>query len=230
MAYPAPFLRLVMYGSLYTDIFNMGLNFVPSPVGGPTVPEPDTAMLDLIHPVLSNWWDDTTPSTGPGFISQAKLQGFKLNRIGTDGRYMDPVTHEHVYTTPINGPTASFYAPQLTAAVSLRTTVERGLASKGRIYLPPVGALNSLGSDGRLSITQATELATAVRRLLVELNAAMLSWGGGDAPAVVGVASDRGASGQFRIVSKVACGRVVDTMRSRRNSLDEGYVEAAALP
>lgn len=230
MPYPGQFHRLVIYGSLFSDIFNTSLTFVPVPQGDTTINEPDTALLNAFAPIIENWWNDTTVATGPSIIVQAQLRGFKLNRIGPDGRYVDPVTHEHVYPSPILGAVNSNLPPQNSPAVSLRTSVDRGLASKGRMYLPPVGAFASLSNDGRLSITQATELATAVRRLCSELNNAQNTWGGGGAThGVVGIASDRGA-GAFRIVSRVACGRVVDTIRSRRNALDEDYQEAAPLP
>lgn len=230
MSYPGQFLRLVIAGSLYTDIFNTSLNFVPTPQGATTIDEPDDALLALIAPVLENWWNDTVTVDGPGIIVQAQLRSFKLNRIGPDGRYVDPVTHEHIYPAPILGAVNSQYPPQLSPAVSLRTAVERGLASKGRMYLPPVGSIGQLGADGRLAVGQAEDIATSVRRLAVELNTAMNTWGGGGtASPVIGIASSVGA-GAFRIVNRIACGRVVDTIRSRRNALDEDYQEAADLP
>ena len=229
MTYPGSFHRLVVYGTLYTDIFNFSLTFVPSAGDGDFVGEPNTALLDAFAPLISNWWDDTVTVDGPGIITQAKLVGFKLNRIGPSGRYADDVTHEHVYAAPILGAVNSTYPPQNAVAVTVRTAVERGLASKGRFYLPPVGAFGSLATDGRMSITQAQDIADACKRLITSLNAAEAAWDdGGEGRGTVGVASDRGI-GMFRIATHVSVGRVVDTMRSRRSSLAEEPVESAAL-
>ena len=229
MVYPGHFHKLVVFGTLYSDIFNFSLNFVPGVPTGDFIAEPDDALLALFAPILSNWWDDTTTVDGPGLILQAKLVGFKLNRIDTFGRYNDETTHEHIYTTPISGAVNSTYPPQNAVAVTLRTDADRGLASKGRFYLPPVGSFGTLGADGRLSVTSATDIGDAARRLIAALNAAEATWGGGsEGYGTVGVASDRGA-GRFRIATHVSVGRVVDTIRSRRSALAEEPVDSAPI-
>lgn len=229
MTYPGTFHKLVVYGTLYADIFNFSINFVPAAGDGDFVQQPNQALLDAFAPILSNWWDDTTTTDGPGIILQAKLVGFKLNRIGPSGRYVDEETHEHVYTTPISGAVNSTYPPQNSVAVTLRTAVDRGLASKGRFYLPPVGSFGTLGADGRLSTTSAQDIADAAKRLLTSLNAAEAAWDdGGEGRGVAGVASDRGV-GKFRIATHVSVGRVVDTMRSRRSSLAEEPIDSLPL-
>lgn len=230
MSYPGQFWRLVMYGTLYSDIFNCSLTFVPTPLGATTIEEPDTALMEALATKIGDWWNDTSTTAGPGIITSAILQGFKLNRIGADGRYVDATTHEYVYPTPVPGATGSFYPPQLTLVASLRSSVERGPANRGRIYLPPTTSAGTVANDGRTSVVNATNQATAVRRLLVDLNAAINLWdGGGSASPVAGIASNVGA-GTFRIISRVEVGRVVDTIRTRRNALDEDYQAAAALP
>jgi len=160
--------------------------------------------------------------TGPGFQSDHKLVSIKLNRIGTDGRYVDSVAREHIYPTPVAGGYSAALgakvAPQLAQVVTLRTRLERGRGSKGRIYLPGNITMDSVQTDGRLTAANALLSAQAVRSLIVSLNSNYTLIGR------VGVASNAGA-GKFEHVTATACGRVLDTMRSRRSSLAEDYQE-----
>jgi hypothetical protein len=65
--------------------------------------------------------------------------------------------------------------------------------------------------------TDATNYAIGVRQLIAGINDVMLT---SSIQAVAGVASKAGA-GAFQTVVQVSVGRVVDTMRSRRNKIQE---------
>lgn len=216
MPYPGQFHRLVMIGSLYSDTFNCTLSIVPSALGELGMPAVGDATLASVAAAVSAWWNHGTTAMSSGTISAAKLTGIKLNRIGVDGRYVDPVTYEHTYPTPIASGVSSNEAPQLAVAITLRTAIERGRASKGRFYLPPTVAVTALGTDGRSTVAQALAQANGAKALITSLNSIYTAIGR------VGVASDAGA-GRFEHVTHVSVGRVPDTMRSRRSTQDEDY-------
>jgi hypothetical protein len=218
MAYPGMFHRLVIAGSLYNDIWNTSLSIVPPSGSGSGMPAVTDARLAAVAADVSNWW------TGGGAfglipISSASVKSIKLNRIGPDGLYQDNETKEHIYPVPLVGGGSPGAPPQLAVVATLRTDVERGLASKGRMYLPPCAGFTSMQADGRAQAGDALRVAGRVINLVQFLNT---TYG---ADGKVGVASST-RGGAFRIVQRVTVGRVVDTMRSRRSTQIEAPVGA----
>lgn len=211
MPYPKAFHRLVIFGTLYNDTWATSLSIVPNGLGELGMPQVDPTTLSAVATIVNTgWWQKSVGTGGANVIGSARLTGIKLNRIGPDGKYVDQQAMTHMYPTPIIGNGGSaIIAPQLTTVVTLRTAVERGRGSKGRMYLPPVANMASLSSDGRLETAQAVLVAAAAATLVNGLNA---YYGSGK----VGVASNVG-SGAFNHVTALTVGRVVDTMRSRRN-------------
>lgn len=229
MVYPSSFYRMVAIGDLYGDNFNFSLAIVPIGDFGNTIPAVSTALVTAVGVAVSTWFGNSTSNTGPALTAGAHLTSVKLNRINAAGKYQDDVTKEYVVEPPRAGSEATYPAAQLAAVVTLKTSVERGLASKGRFYLPPSFLFNFLGSDGRLTTTQAGNLSGAAVELINKINQAVLDVRGPIDLMRVGVASNVG-SGQFRQVTKVGVGRVPDTMRSRREGLVEERVDLPVLP
>lgn len=219
MGYSAPFHRLVIIGNLYGDKFNTTLSIGPGVSG--SLPAVSDTLLTNVATAVSTWWPKLTATSGGGcsIINAAQLTSIKLNRISVAGLYADPDAKEHVYTSAIPGgyaPTQPL-APQLTLVATLRGAAERALAGKGRMYLPPSRAITEMAGDGRVSTGYATYHAAGVRELIIALSDAYSS---SSLTGVVGITSKVG-SGAFQPVEKVTVGRVVDTMRSRRNKLAE---------
>lgn len=213
MAYPASFLRLAVIGTLYevesfTWTLSLGRNFS-------TDPAPDVVPQGVIDAVTT-FHTAAEVSTG----ANARLTTIKLNEIGTDGRYVsDGDTVQHDFETPVPGVGTSNLPAQIANAVTLRTAAQRGRASSGRFYYPATGRV--VGSDGRLSAATAGAIAADATALLNSLNAALPGF-------QVGVFSSIG-TGIWRPVTHVEVGRVLDTMRSRRRSIEEERVAGAPL-
>jgi len=224
MSYPAPFHRIVMIGSLYTvDSFNMTLSMIP--VSG-TMPAVTQTLCDNVRAAIATWWPKTIvgiPNTsgGVGIISKAALTSVKVNRIGTDGLYEDADARESILGTPVAGGGSQTLPPQLSMVVSLRGIAPRARAGRGRMYLPPTSVCAAVGTDGRLTTNDALGTAQGARNLFAALNDVYLA---ASITSVVGIASKAG-SGAFQAVDTIGAGRVVDTMRSRRNKLAEDYQE-----
>jgi hypothetical protein len=141
----------------------------------------------------------------------ARLTEIKTAPIGVDGLYTgDPfIKNMNVPGTNNQG---GKYPPQVALAVSLNTAT-RGPRGRGRIFLPAPGAVFG-GDDGAISASDATEYATRVASLINAIN-------GVSGFGSVAVASSFGGIDQ---VTSVRCGRVYDTIRSRRSSIVEAYV------
>lgn len=209
MVYPQPFLRLVVSGSLFTtEGFSWSLSLLRTSESAVAPNEVPQGVIDAVATF------HTTPSVVIG--TQARLEMIKLNEIGPNGRYTnqgDTVLYE--FDPPVQGTATQNSAPQLSVAVSLGTDARRGRAHAGRFY-PPLSSYQ-LQSDGRISEAQQGLLADAAVTLITDLNDALPNH-------LVGVTSDIG-TGTERLVTHVRVGAVVDTIRSRRTSLDERYVE-----
>jgi hypothetical protein len=139
----------------------------------------------------------------------------------------DVAEHEALITSGNAGAGTTYAPAQISCVLSLRTAVERGLASKGRMYLPTVDGFGIVGpSDGLASASDVTRTSQACSAFITAINAAYVATGGDFLNGKVGVASDKGA-GAFRVVTRVSVGRVPDTMRSRRHSLIENPIYTA---
>lgn len=223
MAYPASFHRLVIIWDAYGDKCNTTLAIIPA--GGAVMPAVSDSLLASIGGYVAAWWALTPASAtkGLGISSSAKLTSVKLNRINTAGHYQDAGTKEHVLSPSIAGPSGGLIPPQLSVVGTLRGVNERAHAGKGRMYLPITAAMiTGMASDGRLTTTSALEHANGVASLVSGLIDLYISAG---VTAVPGIASKAGA-GAFQGVNKISVGRVIDTMRSRRNKLVEAPVHA----
>ena len=218
MPYPGEFVRLVVIGKIYEDDFNFSLSIVPSALGELEMPPVDAPTLASMAGIVSTWFPKLSAANGPDILNDATLVSIKLNRLNASGHYMDPISREHVYPTPIAGGATGNAIPQLTVATSLLTAVPRGRGSRGRYYLPPTLHTTTVGTDGRLTLAQQAQVGVAGKNLIDGINTLYTLIGR------VGVASSAG-SGRFEHVTKVAVGRVVDTMRSRRSKLAEDHYE-----
>jgi hypothetical protein len=209
MAYKQNFLRLVVSGTLYTDEqFSWSMAFIQG--AGGTAPAPETVPDAVVSAITSFWrW--------PSLISKfAQIDTVKLNEIGPDGRYVNSETVVREIVGGIVGVADSvIYPPQVALVVSLDTAIRRGRAHGGRFYLPLPGP--TLLSSGTLAVAEQEKYVDSATTLIEQLNNALQPW-------QVGVVSDIGPGAQQR-VTHVRVGRVLDTMRSRRRSLDEAYIQ-----
>lgn len=153
--------------------------------------------------------------SGAMISSAAMLDYVKFNAI-------DPVTGKYVSTTfsdthflPV--PIAGIDTPapgQNSVAASLTTDLQRGRGHMGRIYLPTGSQPLGVDVNGQMSTGVAVTIASAVAVLLNSMN----NIGGGKVCVFSKI-------GQLTVpVTAVKCGRVVDTQRRRRSSLDDIHV------
>lgn len=213
MAYPSPFLRMVVSGTLFgAERFSWGLSFM----GNFTDPA-ETYPTEVPAGVISAI---TTFHATANIGSAAKIDMIKLNAIGEDGRYVNDDTVFHEFETPISGTGTAPMPPQVSLALTLLTNKSRGRASRGRFYVPAPAL--AISADGRITAAAALNFANMGANLIKSLNTAMPEFR-------VAVFSNVGDGAKSQ-VQAVTCGRVYDTLRSRRRSLDEDRQLSAVDP
>lgn len=162
-------------------------------------------------------------NVGTKISSFAKLAFVKIARIGTDGKYilaapgaqLNPV--ETVIANVAGGAANVVVPNQLAIAVTLATGYSRGLAHKGRFYLPMPTVFPGTDGTGLLSTTDANAIQDQAANWHTAMNVA-------DADYRLAVFSRKAGSPTHRLSTAVHVGRVVDTIRRRRRSLKENYI------
>ncbi len=214
MAFPGPHMLLVIGGKLgavedWTMSLRIG-DFVAQ-----TAAQETAAMATLKQFIGTHWARPDIP------ISQgAKLGFIKYNQIGPDGKYVRNTTNVSDYAPPIVGSNIAPVFPfQISLVATLETSVNRGLASKGRIFLPSP-KYPTVGANMTIDPQNAALAAKWVADLITGIN-------NSDAVGTVMVGSNGFSEkvpdrpGVFRNVTGVNVGTVYDTMRSRRHRLIE---------
>jgi hypothetical protein len=131
---------------------------------------------------------------------------YDVNELGESG----PPRTQWKGDTVATGGTTGHLPPQCALAVSLNG-VSRFSNERGRFYLPSPAV--TAGTAGDIGAGTATDISNSAASFLSAVNTAM----GGPKCAVAST------KGTLTIVTSVRVGRVIDTIRSRRASLDEKY-------
>ena len=232
MPYPNAHGYVSVIGSAYggSEHWQFGFRLDPAPVG-------NQAMADDLAPIIQAWWLGSAPYTAGvdkfGSLNTHTLDEIKVAQVGTDGRYVPEVPSASHFFIPVAAGVTNpgqGQVPQATVVATLRTALPRGLASKGRIFLPPSSEYMP-GADGRLTTGAADHLRDSVLRLIRAVNASALVgnvtiFSKGRGVPTYNAARNRieytyPNPGAKQLVTGVAVGRVVDTQRRRRRSLAE---------
>lgn len=186
---------------------------------------------------VQTWWSQSSGQRF-GSLNTHTLSEIKVSTLDVDGlQFVNVPSGSFFFVPPVAGadvPPAGV-APQNTCAMTLTTSLPRGLASRGRCFLPPSSHLLPQ-SDGRLLAVDAKAMADGFKSLINGINGnpnigdvVVMSRG----RAVRGPALPNGKPtytypnpGVTNIVTGVQCGRVVDTQRRRRRALVEAPVAA----
>lgn len=161
---------------------------------------------------------------GTNICDEAVLEEVKVAPIGPDGLYTgDPVFWEQMPGAGVKGGLQVVPMPfQVSWAISLGTD-RRGPTGRGRFFQPLPAAAIERATGGVPTAAQTGCRASAVT-FLEALNNSPGPDGPGSIRVVV--ASSKGYNSP---VTSVRVGRVLDTIRSRRRSLDESYGPASPI-
>lgn len=161
----------------------------------------------MVGALLSTWTSNT-------YFTEVRLDS-----IGVDGK----ITRDAVFSLVDNGGSTTQYTPVLPPSCAVVATLDtkiRGRSRFGRMYLPILGTRCT--AEGVISTSDQQQILNGFKTFVQDASNAP---GVDDGFAAV-VASGIGG-GSLNEVQEVRIGRAVDTMRSRRRSLDESYLRAS---
>jgi len=179
---------------------------------------------------VANHWETFFENGQHGISNVYRTVEVKLSLINLNGKTdLDEIDY-WTYPTPIEGGSANqALPPQITAAATLTSDFQRGLASKGRMYLPGICFAIS-GTTGKMTGAQTEALNTGFKAFLDGINA------DADIPYNVVLASKGHKlatldadgqpvyeNGRQALVTGCRIGDVYDTQRRRRNDFVETY-------
>jgi hypothetical protein len=145
----------------------------------------------------------------------------KIAKIDANGNTVsDQVYYAYPATTLDGQQGTNPHPPQCTVALTLQSDRPRGLASKGRMYLPGISA--AIGSNGKISTANRDTIALNMKTFFDSIHASI------DVPnqlilAAKGTGPFPALTAQNDYVETIKMGDVVDTQRRRRNGLVESY-------
>lgn len=218
MAYPFAHHKLTVFGTQYsaTETWSFSVRFQ---TGDPSSDIPQLKADEDAAAWLNEW------NTGL-WCNRYAYVGVKWSRIGSDGLVVPgsvPTVSLPAGSGGTPGPEGSgavvHYPPQCTHVATLLTEATGGRARKGRVYLPP--ACQAIDTVGHISSTGADILQDGLAAFLSSVT-------DGETVLAPKVLSNIGAGADNTIVS-VQVGRVVDTQRRRRRSLDEARPAPTAI-
>ncbi len=214
MPYTSQYIQCVIGGNVDagvdTDIWQIGLKVPISP----TFLQGDVPMNQFVTDLEADartWW----AALNGQYAQQTSLSFVKANVIGTDGFYANKsVSFRRDFPEQPGSFGNQTLPSEVAFVVTLLTDAARGLASKGRIYLPAPGQ-GTQNSAGRVSQNFATVARDATAQLVRDV---------GNAPGVdgsegigdVAVMSDV-REGATRVVTGVRTDDTWDTQRRRGN-------------
>lgn len=216
MAFAHKVNRVTISGSMFTNEEQWSTGFYLGNVSADA--EPPTEALAAS---IAAAWETFFKSANAKISQQWASTEVKIATMGTDGKTIPDSPVYHTYPAPFSGANAStVFPPQIALVATLVGPSARGLASKGRMYLPGVNA--GLDSNGRISSTDRLAIATAFRTFI---RAVVDSPETNNVPILA--SKGRLVAGGTGPISKeiisVRVGNVYDTQRRRRNGLAEAY-------
>jgi hypothetical protein len=178
-----------------------------------------TAACDAIL----NAWRTFFTSTTSYVSSQYVTTQCKIAKINTDGHTdLAKVFYGYPATALVGQQGTNTHPPQCTLALTLQSDRPRGLASKGRMYLPGISA--AMQGDGKISAANRDSICLNMKTFFDTIAA------NADVPdTLILAAKGTGPFPEFTaqndFVQTIKLGNVIDTQRRRRNGLVESYVQ-----
>jgi hypothetical protein len=182
---------------------------------------PSQAFADAVRDAWQVFWN-----TGLNSISSSyTFNQVKCARLMPDGHYNagDDVVVSFPATADAGPQAGAPLPPQVACVATLIAGSGKGLAGKGRMYLP--GVSDAVSSSGTFNTAVAQSIATTLATFFNTINASI------DAPGQA-INASKGSKAALYLnmrnvpINGVRVGNVYDTQRRRRNGLSEVYSTA----
>jgi hypothetical protein len=170
--------------------------------------------------ILNAWRTYFASATSYVSLQYATTQ-CKIALINADGHTdLSHVYYDYPATALIGQQGTNTHPPQCSIVVTLQSVRPRGLASKGRMYLPGISA--AMSGNGKISTANRDSIALNMKTFFDTLKASF------DVPdelilAAKGTGILPALTAQNDYVHSLKVGDVIDTQRRRRNGLVESY-------
>lgn len=220
MAFAHSVTRVTISGTMFGGAEQWSTGFYLGEEGS-DVSNPTTAAAEAI----GARWQTYFTSAGASIANDYLTTQVKMAQMDASGATdLDNVVYYNYTTPPAGANAATQYPPQISLAVTLKSALTRGLAAKGRMYLP--GVCHPVDTNGKIASATVGAHATLLQTMFDGIN------------------TDVGIAGRLILASKgrttvptsppvnaevtsLALGDVFDTQRRRRNALVETYVQRA---
>lgn len=175
--------------------------------------------------------DSFSTNIAPILSSQVGLERTRVARIGSNGLTdrNDDGSYAQVDDVPsvaVRGGSGAVALPQVALVITCDTG-SPGQTGRGRFFLPMINlGGNDLAVGGMTAAMQSSAKNAAVA-FINGVNTAAGTAGLGTVCVASAGSVKHGIQPRLRRVTAIRVGRTYDTMRSRRNRLDEEYVSAA---
>ena len=189
-----------------------------------------------LQDLADTWYEEflsalnTLMQTG-GYSTKARLDYLKLNAVNADGHQLPGATSARYAPAdfPYGNGNIAQGAPQVALCVSFTTQAERGIAARGRVYVPSADTASGYFDPDTLQVPVGH--AEAVRNAWVTFLEDIADNPGIDVANLrAAVVSPLGSDpGNWHTINVVRVGRVLDTQRRRRNALKEAYTPTAPV-
>jgi hypothetical protein len=177
------------------------------------------ALVDACAAAWSTFWTTAVAGIEQGY----QLAFLRLASIAPDGNYVpDSVAYDHVFSGVVGGGgvTANRFPLAMSMASTLLTAVPRGLANRGRMYLPWYNAPLQIGYVWQAA--DANNRSNPLAAMIGALNDVL--------PGPASVMSKKGLLGAKQPITAVMTGRRPDTQRRRQNHIPEQYGSVWNVP
>lgn len=152
----------------------------------------------------------------------------KVAQHRTDGTTDPDAIDYYIYPTPpVGGTSLGALPPQVSLAVTMTSEIQRGLAAKGRMYMPGIAAI--IAGNGKVTSANVTNIATNFKTFLDGINSSTAVSGNVILASHGHYVKATDTTPAFYALPKntqvTGCrvGDVYDTQRRRRNGLAEVY-------
>lgn len=223
--YAFPFARVTISGTVFggAEEWSTGFQFGKE----------DDGIIELVPggaELIAQRWQTFFSNPACAISNAWHTTRVKIALINTDGTTDEDNIDYYFYPAPVaGGQGGTPFPPQITLAATMTSEYQRGLASKGRMYLP--GVISGIdGGTGKLGGAYTNTLNTAFKTFLDGVNTDETSGGyiilaskGHKTDALDANNQPVYVDGRNARVTGCRIGNVYDTQRRRRNDLAEVY-------
>lgn len=226
--YEYKFARIVISGDCYGGAEQWATGFQMGNSGA-DVTTIDPLAAEKVADAWKVFWINSTYH----FSSSFRTTNTKVSLINTNGTTdVSNISYHTLSPVSVGGSPDNPMPAQITLAATMSSNNPRGLASKGRMYLP--GFAHTVeAATGKVPTARTAEIATGFKAFLDAVNASVylpervvIASKGHKTAALDTNGQPVYTDGITAIITGVRIGNVFDTQRRRRNQLTEQYSTA----